>query len=88
MIGSVNLIRGKRDEARGTGWVCCGLCEDGNAGDLGPGLEGLGPGGAILGGGEAVTTEGKEVVDPIMGRKEALDLAGGLEGRWCVIRSL
>ena len=48
------------------------LRRSGDAGDLGPNLKGLGPGGSILGGGEAMAAEGREVVDPVMGRKEAL----------------
>src|SRR3954470_6588447 len=52
------------------------LCPSGHAGDLGPGLEGLGPGGAILTGGEVIAAEVEEVVDPIVGREEALGLTG------------
>jgi len=48
----------------------------GNAGDLGPGLEGLGPSGSILGGGKAVAAEGNEVADPVMGGEDALSVPG------------
>ena len=52
------------------------LCQGGNPGDLGPGLEGLGPGGSILGGGEVIAAEVKEVVDLIVDGEETLGLSG------------
>jgi hypothetical protein len=55
------------------------LCQGGNPGDLGPGLEGLGPGGSILGGREVIAAEVKEVVDLIVGGEETLSLPGRLE---------
>jgi hypothetical protein len=56
-----------------------GSCGGGNAGDLGPRLESLGSGSSILVGGDVIAAEMEEVVDPVMGEKEALCLAGGLE---------
>src|SRR3954452_3436063 len=53
-----------------------GLCPSGHAGDRGPGLKGLGPGGSILGGRAVIAAEVEEIVDPVMGREEALSLAG------------
>src|SRR4051794_20530199 len=55
------------------------LCLSGHAGDRGPGLKGLGPGGSILGGGAVIAAKVEEIVDPIVGREEALSLAGRLE---------
>src|SRR5215217_4688341 len=52
------------------------LCQGGNPGDLGPGLEGLGPGGSILRGGEVIAAEVEEVVGLIVGREETLGLSG------------
>jgi hypothetical protein len=51
-------------------------CGGNNAGDLGPYLEGVGSGGSILGGGEVIAAEKKQVADLIVGREEALCLAG------------
>src|SRR3954451_14516270 len=48
------------------------LYPSGHAGDRGPGLYGLGPGGSILGG----RAEVEQVADLVVGREEALDLAG------------
>ena len=56
--------------------TCCWLCRSGDAGDLGPGLEGLGPGSSILGGGYLMAAETEEVVDSIIGGEETLRLAG------------
>ena len=53
-------------------WLRC----SGDAGDLGPSLEGLGPGSSILDGWNLVAAEVEEVVDPVMGGQEALCLAG------------
>ena len=55
------------------------LCLSGNAGDLGPDLEGLGPSGSILGGRKVIAAEMEEVADPVVGGEEALRLAGRLE---------
>ncbi len=52
------------------------LHRSGDAGDLGPHLEGLGPGGSILDGWNCVAAEMEEVADPVMGGQEALCLAG------------
>jgi hypothetical protein len=52
------------------------LCPSGNAGDLGPGLERLSSGGSILAGSDVIATEVEQVVDPIVGREEALGLTG------------
>jgi len=52
------------------------LRRSGDAGDLGPNLEGLGPGGSILGGGHLMAAEVEEVVDPVVGGEETLRLAG------------
>ena len=46
------------------------------SGDLGQGPEGLGPGGSILDGEDLIAAEVEEIVDPDMGREEALGLAG------------
>jgi len=46
------------------------------SGDLGQGPEGLGPGGSILDGGDLIAAEVEEIVDPDMGREEAVGLAG------------
>ena len=51
------------------------LCRSGDAGDLGPNLEGLGPCSSILGGGHLMAAEVEEVVDPVVGGQEALRLA-------------
>src|SRR4051812_13269627 len=55
------------------------LCPSGDAADLGPGLEGPGPGGSVLGGREVIAAEVEQVLDLIVGREEALGLAGRLE---------
>ena len=73
--GTVNLIGSGCDKAHG-GRSHERLCPSGHAGNLSPGLEGLGPGGSILVGGDVVAAEVEEVVDPIVGREEALGLAG------------
>ncbi len=65
-----------RDQACGTGWAHCRLCQSSHAGDLGPGLEGLGPGGSILDGGEVIAAEVKQVIDRIVSAEEALGLTG------------
>ena len=52
------------------------LCPSGHAGDLGPGLESLGSGGSILGGGAVIAAEVEQVADLVVGREEALGLAG------------
>ena len=59
--------------------ACPWLRRSGHAGDLGPSLEGLAPGGAILDGRHLMAAEQEEVVDFVMGGKEALCLAGRLE---------
>ena len=51
-------------------------CRGGYAADLCPDLEGTGPGGSMLGGGDVIATEVEQVVDPIVGREEALGLTG------------
>ena len=63
-------------QPRPDAYACPWLRRGGDAGDLGPGLEGLGPGGLILGGGHSVTAEVEEVADPVMGGQKALCLAG------------
>src|SRR5215210_3196183 len=73
--GTVNLIGSGRDKAH-EGWVYQRLYPSGHAGDLGPGLEGLGPGGSILGGRAVIAAEVEEVADLVVGREEALGLAG------------
>ncbi len=67
---------GLRARWRATRTACPWLRRSGEAGDLGPNLEGLGPGGSILRGGHSVTAEVEEVVDPVVGGQEALRLAG------------
>ena len=59
-----------------TGTACSWLRRSGDAGDLGPSLEGLAPGGSILGGGHLMAAKVEEVADPIVGGQEALRLAG------------
>ncbi len=56
--------------------ACSWLRRSGDAGDLGPNLEGLEPGGSMLDGWDLVTAEVKEVVDPIVSGEEALCLTG------------
>ncbi len=51
------------------------LRRSGDAGDLGPNLNGLGPGGSILDGWNLVTAEQEEIVDPVVGGQETLHLA-------------
>ncbi len=53
---------GLRSRRRATGTACSRLRPSGDAGDLGPNLEGLSPGGSILGGADLVTAEQEEVV--------------------------
>jgi dihydrodipicolinate synthase/N-acetylneuraminate lyase len=72
------LIGSGRDKA-GEGRSHEHLCPSGNAGDLGPSLEGLGSGGAILAGGAVIAAEVEEIVDLIVSGEEALGLAGRLE---------
>src|SRR3954463_5949960 len=73
--GTVNLIGSGRDKAH-EGQSHEGLCPSGHAGDLGPGLKGLGPGGSVLGGGAVIAAEMEQVADLVVGREEALSLAG------------
>ena len=47
-----------------------------DASDLGSNLIYLGPSGTVLGGRHVIASEVEEVVDPAMGGKEALCLAG------------
>ena len=77
--GIVNLIGHRRIDTRNPGWTHGWLCQSGNPGDLGPGLEGLGPGGSIVRGGKVIAAEVEEVVDLIVGREETLSLSGRLE---------
>ena len=58
------------------GTACSWLRRSGDAGDLGPSLEGLAPGGSILGGRHLMAAKVEEVADPIVGGQEALRLAG------------
>jgi hypothetical protein len=73
LAGTVNLIGCGRDKAH-DGRSHERLCPSGNAGDLGPDLEGLGPGGSILDGGDVVAAEVEQIVDPVMSAEEALGL--------------
>ena len=59
-----------------TGTACSWLRRSGDAGDLGPSLEGLAPGGSILGGRHLMAAKVEEVADPVVGGQEALRLAG------------
>jgi len=63
--------------------ACPWLRRSGDAGDLGPNLEGLGPGGSILCGGHLMAAEVEQVVDSVVGGKEALCLARRLEALIC-----
>jgi len=63
--------------------ACSKLRRNSDAGDLGPGLESLGPGGSILGGGRLMAVKLEQVADPVMGRQEALRLAGYLKRFIC-----
>jgi hypothetical protein len=74
--GTVNLINNGRNEAHGMGWTCRQRCYPGNAGDLSPRLKRLGPGHAILISWKVIAAEIEEVVDPVVGGKETLRLAG------------
>jgi len=56
--------------------ACPWLCRSGDAGDLGPNLKGLGPGGSMLRSWNLMAAEVEQVVDPVMGREDALCLAG------------
>jgi len=56
--------------------ACSWLRARGDAGHLGPNLKGLGPGGPIPGGWNLMAAEVEEVVDPVVGGKEALCLPG------------
>ncbi len=58
------------------GTACSWLRRSGDAGDLGPSLEGLAPGGSILGGRHLMAAKVEEVADPVVGGQEALRLAG------------
>jgi hypothetical protein len=74
-MGTVNSIGSGRAKAH-EGRSHERLCPNGNAGDLGPGLEGLGSGGSILVGGEVIAAEVEQVVDLIVSGEEALGLTG------------
>ena len=50
-----------------------------HAGDFGPDLESLALASSVLGSSDVIAAEMEEVVDLIMGRQEALRLAGGFE---------
>src|SRR3954468_13097532 len=76
--GTVNLIGSGRDKAH-EGRSHERLYPSSHAGDLGPGLKGLGSVGSILAGREVIAAEVEQVVDLIVGREEALSLAGRLE---------
>jgi len=67
---------GLRLRQRAVRTACSQLRRSGDAGDLGPGLESLGPGGSMLGGGRLMAAKLEQVADPVMGRQEALRLAG------------
>ena len=73
-MGTVNSIGSGRAKAH-EGRSHERLCPNGNAGDLGPGLEGLGSGGSILGGGAVIAAEMEQVIDQIVGGEGALGLA-------------
>src|SRR4051812_18298758 len=73
--GTVNLIGSGRDKAH-EGRSHEGLCRGGHAADLSPGLEGSGSGGSVLGGGAVIAAEMEQVADLVVGREEALGLAG------------
>ena len=70
---------GLRSQWRAISTACPWLRRTGDAGDLGPNLEGSGPGGSILGGWNSVVAKQEEVVDPFVGGQEALRLPGRLE---------
>jgi len=65
-----------RSQSRAIRTACPWLHASGDTGDLGPNLKGLGPGGSILDGEHLVVAEVVDVVDPVVGREEALRLAG------------
>ncbi len=56
--------------------ACPWLRRSGDAGDLGPNLEGLDPGGSILRGWNLMAAEVEQVADPVMGGQEALSVPG------------
>src|SRR6202035_5317210 len=71
-------IDGKRDglsDAR----RCASLCSHGDAGNVGPGGEGLGAAGPEVCGGVVVSAAGENVGDLVTGGKEALNLPRRLE---------
>ena len=70
------MSEGERNETSGRSQTFRWLCRLGNAGDLGPGLEGLGPGDSVLAGWEVIAAEMKEIVDAGMGGEKALCLPG------------
>ena len=74
--GTVGLTGCECDEARVPDRARQGSPDAGNAGDVGPGLEGLGPGGSVMGGGEVVATEVEEVVGSVVGGEEAPRVPG------------
>ena len=74
--GTVKLLERGRDKARNAGQAHGRSRHAGNAGHLGPGLEGAGSGGSILGGREVIAAEVEEVVDLVVGGEEALRVSG------------
>ena len=59
---------GRRSRWRAMRTARSWLHRSGDAGDLGPNLEGLDPGGSILGGGHLMAVEVEKVVDPVVGQ--------------------
>jgi hypothetical protein len=74
--GPLVLIGHRHVDTCDSGWAHGSLCQSGNPGDLGPGLEGLGPGGSIVRGGKVIAAEVEEIVDPVMSREKTLCLPG------------
>ena len=74
--GRHRQLVGVRSRWRAIRTACPWLRPGGDAGDLGPNLKGLAPSGSILDGWNLVAAEQEEVVDPVVGREEALRLAG------------
>jgi transposase len=74
--GTVNLIGHRCIDTRNSGWAHGSLCQSGNTGDLGPGLEGLGAGSSIRDGGAVIAVEVEEIVDLVVSREETLSLPG------------
>jgi hypothetical protein len=87
LTGRRHQLVGLRLRWRAIRTACSWLRPSGDAGHLGPNLEGRRPGGSILDGWNLVAAEQDEVVHPVMGGQEALCLARRPEARHLPLRS-